>query len=1249
MAISAEDKNFLVSLYVGYFNRAPDPAGLQFWIDQVEAGRDTNTIAADFAASPEAKSLYPFLTTPDVSSPTSFITAVYANLFNRAPDAAGQAFWEAQLSSGAVSPADAIDAIIKGATTAPDSTILANKNAVGLDFATDAGNTPGFTFDLNGSSGSAARSAISGVTEDASTVVAAQAATDAYLNGVAGAGETFTLTTGVDNVVGGTGDDVILGVSNDRTNIFASTQETFGGLDNVDGGDGVDTLKLSNPNGTLNLDASVSVSNVEELELTNAQGSVVANVGSWAGLETVNVDQRDAAAIDVDTNANATSVVTNGGAAVAIDDNGSATTTADTLASVSITGNTGAATIGSDALTSLSLKDSSGGATVTAAAGTRELEVNLDGVSGTITDATATSLNVNASGAESTGVAIAAAAAETVAIEAAVDLSTSLTGAAIETIDVNGEGEVVLTNVQNGAALEAIDASDNTGGVTASVGDAVMFTGGAGDDTLTVGATTEANTLGAGDDTFNASALAAAGGSVDGGDGIDTVALSSANAATLSAGTDFEADISNFEKVSVGETAGNATDVVNLDNLDDIDYVVSAGTAAGTTAGGTPEVATVNFTSLLEGQSVTVGGQTYTNATGADMTAAQVASAFAAANDISDGSGNYIEAVNGAEVTYTSSVNGDVTDVTASVSNSTPATLAAATTTDGSPAVAGATETATVTFADIALGQSITIDGITVTATGGAATAVDIATAFVSGSDSGNAIVSGVDGAAWSEAAGGSLNEVVFTSTTPNTDVIDLSITGSAATPTVVKNDGNAPVPGATEQADVVFTALNSGESVEVAGRIVTANGGDLTANEVEAAYLGGVNAGNAVISGTLAGWAVAENGGGAGDATLTFTSNTPNADVADIDSSSYGVQGAAAPVAPAVSVVDGTATGPGGSLSVTGMANDGTLELTGDNNGTTTVIMKDATGSADSLNLKLNGSANLAAGAVIVAGVETINIEATDSSADTVTVANPTADSDLQLNAADAETITVSGNHGVNFTGSNVANVTTLDASGVEANVNTTGLTAAQVVAANGVAGAVTFTAAVTDEDVTITTGNGNDMINASSVGTTGTTAAAATITTGAGADVVVGGADADVINTGSENDTVISSTGADNITLGEGNDTYVLANAGDSTIAVRDMITDFSANTATGTDPVNGDLIDLQAFGAGALDVAVFANAADASTFLGNNDADGEMNIAFDSATGYLYIDTDDDGIANSVIELTGVTTIDEAAFLI
>ncbi|MFG6589453.1 DUF4214 domain-containing protein, partial [Sulfitobacter sp. MOLA879] len=81
--------NAITALYVGYFDRAPDPAGLQFWIDQIDNGREFNTIAADFAASPEAVALYPYLTTPDVSSPAAFITNIYANLFGRAPEAEG--------------------------------------------------------------------------------------------------------------------------------------------------------------------------------------------------------------------------------------------------------------------------------------------------------------------------------------------------------------------------------------------------------------------------------------------------------------------------------------------------------------------------------------------------------------------------------------------------------------------------------------------------------------------------------------------------------------------------------------------------------------------------------------------------------------------------------------------------------------------------------------------------------------------------------------------------------------------------------------------------------------------------------------------------------------------------------------------------------------------------------------------------------------------------------------------------------
>ncbi|CCI14432.1 hypothetical protein MICAE_2550001 [Microcystis aeruginosa PCC 9806] len=45
-------QNSIVELYVIYFNRAPDPAGLQFWSAQ---DITIEEMAAQFGASPEAK------------------------------------------------------------------------------------------------------------------------------------------------------------------------------------------------------------------------------------------------------------------------------------------------------------------------------------------------------------------------------------------------------------------------------------------------------------------------------------------------------------------------------------------------------------------------------------------------------------------------------------------------------------------------------------------------------------------------------------------------------------------------------------------------------------------------------------------------------------------------------------------------------------------------------------------------------------------------------------------------------------------------------------------------------------------------------------------------------------------------------------------------------------------------------------------------------------------------------------------
>jgi len=214
-----------------------------------------------------------------------------------------------------------------------------------------------------------------------------------------------------------------------------------------------------------------------------------------------------------------------------------------------------------------------------------------------------------------------------------------------------------------------------------------------------------------------------------------------------------------------------------------------------------------------------------------------------------------------------------------------------------------------------------------------------------------------------------------------------------------------------------------------------------------------------------------------------------------------------------------------------------------------------------------------------------------------------------------------------------------------------------------SGDVGSISISYGATDSDVTILTGKGDDSINTWFVGTEDEEGedSSATISTGAGEDWVLGSMNDDSIDLGSGDDFVPASDGEDIITMGDGNDTYSLSDTQLTTIDAFDTITDFTPNTvgqgtggeanedgaAVGLDDRDGDVIDLSVFGSQSLAVEVFANASDATTFLANNDGDGELNIALDDSTGLLYMDIDDNGFANSVIELQGVTDIDEAAF--
>lgn len=80
-------------LYLAYFRRQPDLAGLTYWINQLRVGRSLNLVSGSFAGSQEFRSTYGSL------GDTSFVNLVYLNVLGRAPDAAGRTYWVGQLRS----------------------------------------------------------------------------------------------------------------------------------------------------------------------------------------------------------------------------------------------------------------------------------------------------------------------------------------------------------------------------------------------------------------------------------------------------------------------------------------------------------------------------------------------------------------------------------------------------------------------------------------------------------------------------------------------------------------------------------------------------------------------------------------------------------------------------------------------------------------------------------------------------------------------------------------------------------------------------------------------------------------------------------------------------------------------------------------------------------------------------------------------------------------------------------------------
>ena len=129
------DSESVARLYIASFGRAPDSAGLDYWVDK--SGLSLEGIAESFFEQPEMKETY-----PDSSDTEGFITSVYRNLFLRDPDSAGLDYWKRELENRNISRDNFILAVINGALAdtgdAGDRDILNDRTEVGLYFA-DAG------------------------------------------------------------------------------------------------------------------------------------------------------------------------------------------------------------------------------------------------------------------------------------------------------------------------------------------------------------------------------------------------------------------------------------------------------------------------------------------------------------------------------------------------------------------------------------------------------------------------------------------------------------------------------------------------------------------------------------------------------------------------------------------------------------------------------------------------------------------------------------------------------------------------------------------------------------------------------------------------------------------------------------------------------------------------------------------------------------------------------------------------------
>ena len=221
MANTAAD---IQKLYIAYFNRPADPAGLAYWM---ASSMTIAQIANSFGAQAEYNAAFAGQTTEAV------IATLYQNLFGHAPDPAGLLYWTGEVNSGKSTIGNVAINIVSGATGA-DATTVAAKVKAATSFTTAIDTTAEIVAYSKASATGAAKAWLSLVTSDAtaaSQIIKQDATIAAIVASGSGAtaGVSVNLSVGQDTVTGTVGNDTM--VANVVQNSLGQQVNTLGSGD----------------------------------------------------------------------------------------------------------------------------------------------------------------------------------------------------------------------------------------------------------------------------------------------------------------------------------------------------------------------------------------------------------------------------------------------------------------------------------------------------------------------------------------------------------------------------------------------------------------------------------------------------------------------------------------------------------------------------------------------------------------------------------------------------------------------------------------------------------------------------------------------------------------------------------------------------------------------------------------------------------------------------------------------------------